>query len=72
MGRGVPAGWLLLNCRSQVGSRGPTIKGDKRGCKGKRGRVYRQIERKSSGVRVKLGGEGEVEEVMWGGESEKR
>lgn len=53
MGRGIPAGWLLLNCRSQVGSRGPTIKGDKRG---KRGRVYRQIERKSSGVRVKLGG----------------
>lgn len=55
---GVAAGWLLLNCRSQVGNRGPTIKGDKGGCKGKRGRVYRQIERKSSGVRVKLGGRG--------------
>lgn len=65
---GVAAGWLLLNCRSQVGNRGPTIKGDKGGCKGKRGRVYRQIERKSSGVRVKLGGR----RRCGGRESEKR
>lgn len=77
---GVAAGWLLLNCRSQVGNRGPTIKGDKGGCKGKRGRVYRQIERKSSGVRVKLGGRRRCERVKrgeksWGegkGEGQKR
>lgn len=53
MGGGVASRLAIVNCQRQVrGNRRPTIKGQ-RGEEGARGgRVYRKVERKSSGVKL--------------------